>query len=318
MLSRVAEALYWTSRYVERAENVARLIDVSFNLMLDTPVQQRSGWQSLVLTTGDQIWFEQHYGSYGPNEVGWFLTFDRSYANSILSSIIRARENAQTVREVISREMWQELNECYLMVRDASRRPFSLSELVEFYQRLKLSGIHYEGVAEATLKRGESWHFTRLGRLMERADKTSRILDVQYYALVSPGAANGIAALAPDPIGWTALLSSASALQVYRQSFHSITPQNVANFLLLSHEFPRSIARCVAEAQASLHEITGTPLGTCRLDVERSMGKLRSGLSYALIGEIMESGLHQYVDQLQTDLNRIGDEVSSQFFFRGQ
>jgi uncharacterized alpha-E superfamily protein len=311
MLSRVAEALYWMSRYVERAENVARFIDVNFNLMLDTPVRQRTGWQSLVMTTGDSEWYERHHGSYGPNEVGWFLTFDKSYANSLLSSVVRARENAQTIREVISREMWEQLNEIYLTVREASRRPYSLDDLGEFYRRLKVSGVHYEGVTNATLSRGEAWNLTRLGRLIERADKTSRILDVQYYNLLPGG--NEVSG-AVDPLGWTALLSSASALQMYRQVYHSMAPQHVVDFLLLGQGFPRSILYCLAGAQQSLHAITGTPSGACHFEVERLLGKLRSQLNYATMGEIMELGLHQYIDQLQISLNQVGEHVSAQFF----
>ena len=141
MLSRVAEAIYWTSRYVERAENVARFVDVNLNLMLDTPVPQRASWEPLVMTTGDQDWFHQHYDNSTARDVAWFLTFDINYPNSVISSIIRARENARTVREVISREMWQELNEFYLMVRQASKSKFFLEEMGDFYHRVKLSGM---------------------------------------------------------------------------------------------------------------------------------------------------------------------------------
>lgn len=311
MLSRVAEALYWISRYVERAENVARFIDVNLNLMLDTPVQRRTGWQALVMTTGDSESYQEQYGSYGPNEVGRFLTFDKSYQNSILSSLSRARENAQTVREVISREMWEELNEFYLMVRDASRRPFSLEELGEFYGRIKVSGIHYEGVTNATLSRGEAWNWTRLGRFLERADKTSRILDVQYYNLLPTGNCAGTTV---DHVGWMALLASASALQMYRQTYHSMAPKNVAEFLSLNREFPRSILYCITKAQTALHGITGTPVGAYDLDVERRIGRLQANLSYTQIGDMMSRGLHDSIDHLQLSLNEVGQSVASQFF----
>jgi uncharacterized alpha-E superfamily protein len=311
MLSRVAEAIYWTSRYVERAENVARFVDVNLNLMLDTPVPQRASWEPLVMTTGDQDWFHKHYDSSAARDVAWFLTFDTNYPNSVISSIIRARENAQTVREVISREMWQELNEFYLMVRQASKRKFSLEEMGDFYHRVKLSGVHYEGVTNATLSRGEAWSFTRLGRHLERADKTSRILDVKYYILLPNLQEVGTTI---DQVGWAALLNSASALQMYRQLYHVTNPENVAHFLLLNREFPRSILYCVTVAQQSLHAISGTPAEACNFEVERVVGKLQSSLSFARIRDIMDQGLHEYIDGLQISLNEIGDATAKQFF----
>jgi len=179
MLSRVAAAIYWSARYVERAENVARFIDVNLHLMLDTPAHQRGNWQSLVMTTGDQAWFEAHYGKATPEAVTRFLAFDPEYPSSILSCVTQARENARTVREIISREMWQELNEFYLMVVGAARPKVSPEDISEFYSRVKRAGIYFEGVTNATLSRGETWHFARLGRTLEPADKTSRILDAK-------------------------------------------------------------------------------------------------------------------------------------------
>jgi uncharacterized alpha-E superfamily protein len=311
MLSRVAEAIYWSARYVERAENVARFIDVNLHLMLDTPAHQRSNWQSLVMTTGDQSYFESHYGKATPEAVTTFLTFDQEYPNSILSCVTAARENARTVREIISREMWQELNEFYLMVVGASRPKVSPEDFSEFYSRVKRAGIYFEGVTNATLSRGETWHFARLGRMLERADKTSRILDVKYFLLLPPGIGVGTTI---DQLGWTALLNSASALQMYRQLNHVTAPSSVAKFLLLNRDFPRSIRHCVLESQKSLHALTGSPLGTHKSEAERLLGQLRASLDYADIEQIMKGGLHEYVDGLQDQLNSIGDAIQTLFF----
>ena len=311
MLSRVADAIYWASRYVERAENVARFVDVNLNLMLETPVQRRQGWQPLVMTTGDQALFEDHYGNATSEAVAWFLTFDSSYPNSILSSLTSARDNARTVRDVISREMWQELNEFYLMVKNASRRPFRLGEMGEFFRRVKMRGIHYEGVTNATLSRGEAWSFASLGRLLERADKTSRILDVKYYILLP---SIGDVGTSVDQVGWSALLNSVSALQMYRQHYHVTTPANVARFLLLDRHFPRAITYCVSEAQLSLHAITGRPLGVCGGEAERLLGRLQASLSYGRIEDIMDHGLHEYIDGLQCQLNDVGEAIQIGFF----
>jgi uncharacterized alpha-E superfamily protein len=310
MLSRVADAIYWSSRYVERAENVARFIDVTLDLMLDTPVRQREGWESLVATTGDQDAFYARYSEASPTAVAKFLTFDMAYPNSVIGSLTRARDNARTVREVISREMWQHINEFYLMVRDAAHQVVSLGEMASFYQRVKMSGIFYEGVTNATLSRGEPWWFARMGRLLERADKTSRILDVKYNTLNPALVADG----SVDHVGWGALLNSASALQMYRQHYHALTPTTVAGFLMLDREFPRSILYCLSEAQTSLHRITGTPINLAKSDAERLLGQLRAHLAYGRMDEMMAEGLHRVIDSIQSSLNDVGLAVQRQFF----
>ena len=276
MLSRVAEAIYWSSRYVERAENVARFIDVNMNLLLDSPIEQKSGWDSLVMITGDHDLFAKRFGKATPQAVTQFLTFDREYPNSIASSVASARENARTVRDIISREMWQELNEFYLMVGQAARPDGNPEDLNDFYGRVKNAGIYFEGVTDATLSRGEAWHFARLGRLLERADKTSRILDVKY--------------------------------------FHVTSPANVTSFLLLNQNFPRAISYCVRQAQESLHAVMRSPIGTYQCEAERLLGQLRARLDYATIDDVMAGGLHEYVDGLQGAINDIGTAIHKQFF----
>jgi uncharacterized alpha-E superfamily protein len=266
-----------------------------------------------VLTTGDQKWFWSHYDKATPKNVAWFLTFDAEYPNSLLSVLSSARENAQTVREIISREMWQALNEFYLMVREASRREFTVEEMGPFYTAMIMSGIQYEGVSSATLSRGEAWYWSRLGRLLERADKTSRILDVKYYTLLPSVAEVGTTL---DQVGWTALLESASALQMYRQEFHETTPENVANFLLLNRRFPRAIHYCIVQAQESLHKVTGNPTDVFSGEAERLLGRLRAKFNYDTPRDVLSTGLHEYIDGLQTALNDVGDAVQLQFFDR--
>jgi uncharacterized alpha-E superfamily protein len=311
MLSRVADAIYWTSRYVERAENVARFIDVNFNLVLDTPHSHRPSWEPLVLTTGDQAWFAEHYGTPNPENVLSFLTFDRRYPNSIISTINNARQNALTIREVISREMFEELNTLYLMVNDAARRKEPFEEMASFYDRVKVAGIYYQGVTDSTLSRGEAWHFSRLGRLIERADKTSRILDVKYFVLLPTV---GDVGSTLDQVGWAALLNSASALQMYRQTYQVLAPNHVAEFLILDRDFPRSIHYCVTLAQQSLHALTNSPINSYRNPAERLLGQLRANLEYADIETIMQQGLHQYLDQTQIALDGIGEAIRQRFF----
>lgn len=329
MLSRVADALYWTSRYVERAENVARFVNVNLDLMLDSPTAERPSWEPLVQTTGDNDWFHEHYTDYSPQSVTRFLTFDAQYPNSIVASVRAARENARTVREVISREMWEAINALYLHVRGVHADGQQPEEMAPFYDGVKRAGIHFAGATDATLSQGEAWHFSRLGRMLERADKTSRILDVKYYILLPEfGSGEFLRAkgegseekrpsavtTAIDQVGWTALLNSASALQMYRQKHHIIAPREVAQFLLLDEDFPRSIRHCVRSMHTSLHEITNNPVGSYKTEAERLLGLLASQLDYARIDEIMDFGLHEYLDDLQERLNAIGNEISKRFF----
>jgi uncharacterized alpha-E superfamily protein len=311
MLSRVADATYWASRYVERAENVARFVHVNLDLMLDASSSERHSWAPLVATTGDQEWFEKHYSEASPALVTQFLGFDRRYPNSIASAVRAARENARTIREVISREMWEELNSLYLMVLASNGNDGAPGDFGSFFDQVKTAGTHYAGVTDATLSHGEAWHFSRLGRMLERADKTSRILDVRSF-LLTPEL--GVGGNTQDHVGWTALLNSASALQMYRQVHHVVSPKNVANFLILNPQFPRSVRHCVHQIQDSLHKITRTPIGSFRTEDERLVGQLRAQLDYAKIDEIMEFGLHEYLDTFQGTLNSIGQEVSNHFF----
>lgn len=220
MLSRVADSIYWMNRYVERAENVARFVDVNLNLLLDAPLGMEQQWEPIVITTGDQEFFRERYGEATADNILRFLTFDREYPNSIISCLRSARENARSVREVISSEMWEQVNDFYLMVNEAANVG-SLSELHHFFPQVKMASHLFAGVMDATMTHNEGWHFGELGRLLERADKTGRILDVKYYILL-PAVTDVGSPL--DDLQWIALLKSASAYEMYRKRQYRITP----------------------------------------------------------------------------------------------
>ncbi|MBD1870953.1 alpha-E domain-containing protein [Oculatella sp. FACHB-28] len=310
MLSRVADSIYWLNRYVERAENVARFVDVNFNLLLDSPVGVAQQWKPLVVTTGDLPLFMERYGEFTPENVIHFLTFDPKYPNSILSCLQSARENARSVREIISSEMWEQVNAFYLMVKEASQMQ-QLSELFGFFSEVKMASHLFAGVMDATMTHNEGWHFGQIGRLLERADKTARILDVKYFILL-PSVKDVGTAL--DELQWIALLKSASAYEMYRKCQHRITPNEVAEFLILDREFPRSIQFCLLQAERSLCQITGCLPGTWQNPVERTLGKLRSELDYLTIEEITQRGLHQFLDDLQSRINSVGGKMFETFF----
>lgn len=309
MLSRVADSIYWLNRYVERAENVARFVEVNLNLLLDTPTAAHH-WQALVTTTGDSELFKERYGSATSENVLQFLTFDQSYSNSIVSCLKQARENAHAVRANISSEMWEHLNTVYLMVKQAASEPMTLEQRYQFYPEIRMASHLFAGIMEATMAHNEGWHFGQLGRLLERADKTARILDVKYFILL-PSVHDVGSPL--DNLQWVALLKSASAYEMYRKCQHRITPESVASFLILDAEFPRSIRFSISEAEKSLHCISGSPARGWSCQSDRSLGRLRSSLDYITLDEVFDQGLHEFLDDLQSKLNGIGQDIYQDF-----
>jgi uncharacterized alpha-E superfamily protein len=311
MLSRVADSIYWMSRYIERAENVARFIDVNLNLMLDLPVGSMQQWQPLVDITGDTAEFEKAYGTATQQKVIQFLTFDPDNVNSIRSCIRAARENARSVREIISSAMWEQLNEFYLLVNSAGANVGSLRDPHELFASVKMSSHQFAGVTDATMTHSEGWHFSRLGRQLERADKTSRIVDVKYFLLLPTAADVGTTF---DDIQWAAVLRSASAFEMYRKRYGRISPDRVVEFLLIDGEFPRAVQWCLMAARESVHAISGTPAGMFRNPVEQLLGELCSELAYVQVDDLISAGLHEYLDQLQTRMNRVSNGIRETFF----
>src|SRR5688572_420860 len=212
MLSRVADSIYWMNRYIERAENYARFIDVNFNLTLDLPYGMTEQWRPLLFTTADHELFEHRYGEATKENVIRFLTFDLENSNSILSCLAKARENARTMRDVISSEMWEQLNTFYLGIRNSkATQVWNLTNQMNFFHEIRRGCALFYGIADATIMHSESWHFGNLGRYMERADKTTRILDMKYYILLPKVEDVGSPI---DLVQWTAVLKSASALEM--------------------------------------------------------------------------------------------------------
>lgn len=311
MLSRVAESIYWMSRYVERAENLARFIDVTLNLILDQPHSSHPQWEPLVLATGDTDDFQQRYGAAEPDSVIRFLVFDRDNPNSILSSLVIARENARTVREAISSEAWEQLNEFYHFVRDAAQTPREPLELIDFFAQIKQRSHLFNGILDATMSHDKGWHFANLGRLLERADKTSRILDVKYFTLLPTVHDVGTTI---DDLQWSAVLRSVSGFEMYRKRFHGITIRRVVEFLVLDPSFPRAVRFCVDRADDSLHQIVGSPAGSYRNVSEQRLGRLKSELAYTDVDSIIGQGMHEFVDGLQQKLNAVGEGIFETFF----
>ncbi|MCA9403458.1 MAG: alpha-E domain-containing protein [Candidatus Omnitrophica bacterium] len=310
MLSRVAQTIYWLGRYIERAENYARFMDVNLSLIMDLPKTMSEQWQPLVGITGDDALFRSKYDEqYTRDNVVQFMTFDKDNSNSILSCLIQARENARTIREIISSEMWQQLNELYLSVKDANIA--TNGNLSDFYRHIKTGSHLFNGIMDSTLIHNEAYHFANIGRLSERADKTDRILDMKYFYLLPRVEDVGTTL---DYMQWSALLKSASAYEVYRKKYGRMDYRDIIEFLIFDREFPRAIHFCLLESDRSLHTIGNTQLGTFNNPAEKEMGKIISQLNFNDVNDIIQYGLHEYLDDLQVKLNHLGDEIFNTFF----
>ena len=309
MLSRVAESIYWMNRYIERAENNARFLEVNFNLVLDMPTGFEEQWKPLLYATASKGLFSGLYGEVNRNNVIRFIGFDRRNPNSIYNCIAQARENARAVRENLTKETWEQINNLYLTV--VKGEPGRGKDPRHFFESIKHGCQLLYGITDSTVSRTEGWHFGRIGQMLERADNTSRMLDVKYHILLPSVAAVGTTV---DIIQWAALLRSVSAYNMYRRKHGKIVPFNIAQFLLLDEQFPRSVFFSVIKAEESLHQILGGEQGGYRNKAEQNLGKLRSELEYADMNDIFTSGLHEYLDGMQIKLIGVANALHGVYF----
>lgn len=319
MLSRVANSLYWMSRYIERAESIARLVDVNLQFLLDlrnlNEDTLEAHWMPIVQSSGDEALFRQLYPRTSGQTVTDFLVFNAGNANSIHSSISQARENARMVRDQITVELWEEINRIYLFLNSPAAKKECRDSPYDFFQTIKNSSLLLQGLTDSTVVRNEGWFFTQAGRYLERADKTSRILDVRHASVPARGApgAGGPA----DALGWSAVLRSCSAWDAYK-ALHGaeVQPAPVAEFLLLSDDFPRAVRFCVRHLNNALRRISGVPEGRFCNDAEKLAGRLLAELQFSTADDILEVGLHTYIDITQTKLNAIGDALFQAYIFQ--
>jgi uncharacterized alpha-E superfamily protein len=318
MLSRVANSLYWVSRYIERAENIARIVDVNLQLLLDfrdlDEERLAKHWLPIVQTTGDEEQFFQLHKKPTGQAVTEFLVFQVENPNSIVSSICQARENARMVRDQITVEFWEELNRIYWFVKTPQARQVWKESPSEFFQQIKGASLHLIGLSYATLIRNEGWWFAQVGKFLERADKGSRILDVRHQMLPEKGAPASVGQT--EALEWSAVLRSCSAWDAYKSIYGTeVNPRLVAEFLLFSEDFPRSVRFCVGELNTALRKISGVAEGRFCNDAEKLAGRLVAELQFSTIDEIFDQGLHIYLDQLQSKLNNIGGALFGAYIF---
>jgi uncharacterized alpha-E superfamily protein len=298
-------------RYRERAENIARLIDVNHILNIDLP-DSETQWQPILEATADFELFNTFYKKINKENVMNFLTFDIHNPHSIYSCITQARENARSIREIISSETWHEINTLYLFMQKESTNPHALLDPYPFYNRIKRQCQLFNGICDGTWSRGTAWHFSRMGCLLERADMTSRMLDVKYFMLLPSTEQVGTQF---DNVQWSALLKSASALEMYRKKWHQINHINVVEFLILDSEFPRSIYHCLMELKDSL-EVIKNPIKDFRASNDPCIliSDLISRLEVLDGTSVLAVGLHEFLDQIQLKIIEINNNITTSFF----
>ena len=304
MLSRVGDSTYWMGRYIERAENNARLLDVNVQMLLDFESRrgetERQFWGPILSTLEDTELFAELHGEFTASAVLDYVTFEGRNPNSIRSCINYARENARAVRDQISSEMWEHINALWLYFQDGSAVRDFRANSHEFYDKVTYASQLFQGVTDATMTHGEAWRFVRAGKFIERADSTSRILDLKYHLILPSGEQVGGNV---DISQWMSVLRSCSGMEAYLKIRKGdVTPWGVAEFLICHGEFPRSIRFCVDCLDRMLHEISGTEEGHFANEPERLSGLLRSQLYYATVDGIFRTGLHEYLDGVQERL----------------
>lgn len=309
MLSRTADHLYWMARYTERAENLARMLDVNSRMSLlpqGAEVVER-GWIATLTIIGLMDAFRQRYDSVTSSNVIEFMAFDLDNPLSICSCLRAARENARAVRGTLTSEIWETLNATWLEMRVASLRSSSEAEVGNFFEWVKYRSHLARGVIQGTMLRDEAWNFTWLGTYLERADSTARILDVKYHLLLPHGEQAGGAA---DYYQWSALLHSVSAFEIYRRVYRDlITPRRVAELLILRDDMPRSLRRCVSQVHMNLQSVRNSQSS----ETERRAGELQASLHFGRIESVLEIGLHEYLVRFMGKVSDLGDRVSRDF-----
>lgn len=306
MLSRVAENIYWMARYLERAEDTARLISVNTNLLLDLPRGVAPGWEPLIAMTGSQQLFRQRYDECSERKALQFLIGDVMNPSSILSSMSGARENCRTIRDIVPREAWEQINEAYLYARDNVATGLSKGGRHAYLKRAILGSQTITGILAGTMNHDQGYQFLRLGRFLERADMTSRIVDVRSSDLLPEQNPE----LRPyENIQWMSVLKSLSGYQMYRQSRQvRVQRQEVLKFLFLSEHFPRAVQYCLRRLEASLASLARHE------PVKKVIAELEQTLHSIDLAALSQEALHQFIDNLQLGLMRIHAELSRVYF----
>jgi uncharacterized alpha-E superfamily protein len=316
MLSRVANLVYWMARYLERAENTARIVDVNAQLVLDLQSRQAAddpkSWEPLVYVTGDEDKFFELYGdAVTERAVIEFMLFDKRNPSSLISCIAFARENARCIRDQLSGDVWETLNTFYLKLKSDDFGRYAQLGSAEYLNRVKTQIQLLFGVADSMIPRTNLWWFFQLGRHLERADNTSRILDVKYYMLLPDVHTVGSAL---DMVQWASVLRSCSAFEAFRRSRRGqLNLERVVDYLLRDSVFPRSILFSIAEAEQALAQITAEGSQLDDSPPSRLLRSLRVELEQIDVTTVIADGLHEFLDDVQMKISEIHASIQETF-----
>jgi uncharacterized alpha-E superfamily protein len=306
MLSRVAENIYWLSRYVERAENTARIVTVNANLLLDLPRGIAPGWRPLIDITGANTLFEEHYANYGERDVVRFLIGDERNSTSIISALGAARENCRTIRDFVPREAWELLNELFIFAREELERGMTKGGRHGYLKHVIQSVQTITGMLSGTMLHDQGYDFLHIGRFLERADMTTRIIDVRSANLLPHEAKE----LRPfETIQWVSVLKSLTGYQAYRRSEQVRVQRGpVVRFLFEHPDFPRSVTHCFESLRTSLAKLPRNE-GALRV-----AGRLKRTLESVEPRLLKQQQLHAFVDDLQVGIGELHDEIARTWF----
>ncbi len=306
MLSRVVETIYWMARYVERAEDMARLINVNSNLLLDLPKGIAPGWRPLLTITGCEEQYNELEDRDDQKAILRFLIGDPRNTSAIISSLTAARENARTIRDVIPREAWEQINSMHLYARDNLSTGLSQRGRFQYLREVISACQLLTGMLAGTMNHDEGYLFLRMGRNLERSDMTTRIIDVRSASLLSEETPE----LRPfDNIQWMSVLKSMTGYQMYRREMQvSVRRADVLRFLMQSPNFPRSVLHCMGELESALMLLPHNE------DVLRAVARLKRLTQEADVRKLAQSALHVFLDDLQLGLGDIHTEVANSYF----
>jgi uncharacterized alpha-E superfamily protein len=306
MLSRVADNLYWLARYLERAENLARLVDVNANLMLDLPPDLAPGWQPLITITGAESTYAELGRDTSERSVVRFMIADEKNRGSMVATLASAREIARTIRDILPREVWEHVNQHFLYVTDHAGEAMNKRTRHGFLERVVHGTQTFTGMLEGIVNDGPSLAFMALGRNLERADMTSRIVDVRAVGML-PGSGTALRPFAS--IQWMSVLRSLSGYHMYRLKMRErVHPNGVVRFLLADSDFPRACVCCLKRMEIVLQDLPNSG------NLLRRVGRVRNAVVGALSRKLSQDELHGFIDRLQLALARINDELARTYF----
>jgi uncharacterized alpha-E superfamily protein len=310
LLARFAEEISWMARYMERADNLARLLEVNEVFARDR--RGEHNWDAVIDLNADRELFEKQHGATSPSKTAYFYMLDRDNPNSIISSVRAARENARSLRPLISTEMWTHLNVFFNELQAISATPNNIPNIARFCERVRTACQAHTGITEGTFYRDQGWYFYQLGKYLERADQTTRLVDVKYHTLLPR----------PDDVGsildlsqWNALLRSPAGYHAYRRVHpRGIDPIGVAEFLVLNNRFPRSVRYCIGEVSNLLSQLIYTFQLNRGDRVAQAVDVIHKRLEDTDMQSIIDYGMHEFLDAIQLDLIAVAKAMDVAYF----